>query len=620
MFLLLLASIGCKQAQDIPLFRIAVQNKTGYIDSTGKVVIQPQFHNGSEFSEGLAAVRQDGLFGFINSKAEWVIQPVFDYAMPFMNGIAEVYKNGKVQFINTNNQIVLPAWIRSIHFLSSSKIITETTSGRYGLYDQSAQKLVIDTIYANPKSVDANTLLLRNYSADTEDTTNYQVVFDTSGNVIVNPYTYEYIDHFNQGIAAVIIKYPDDTSSYISGAIDVKGSLLFSKSYSINGQFQEGFNSVNIRYSNNYQQQSYTAIVNLKGELVLNDSSLRIVEKFSNGRAFVGQDFRQLRMINTQMEYVGNDVYEDVVNNTFTNGYAIVKKDREYGIIDTNGVFVVPDTLPVINAEGILNEGYYLYSQDKYTDTPVLALAKIGVGSLTAAVIEQADSDGYKNGLLEVQIGNRQAFLDKAGKIVWQAPPTDSIGYLNIDYMKRGYFYAYSTPSKDSDYRTGGWGRSENIPVRIKDSSLPKGNLLLVADTSKHVAIHNSYKALNLYVCNNTSDTLQFNAQDSRLYLKLQALNQSGEWVDIEYLPSSWCGNSYHVLKLEPGYQWNFVFPDYRGSIKTRIRARLAYIHKNDRHNEKLIYSNEFSGSVNPAQFWNKERYTARNIMDPYFE
>jgi hypothetical protein len=33
---------------------------------------------------------------------------------------------------------------------------------------------------------------------------------------------------------------------------------------------------------------------------------------------------------------------------------------------------------------------------------------------------------------------------------------------------------------------------------------------------------------------------------------------------------------------------------------------------------EKLVYSNEFEGSVNPEQFAIKQGHTPTNIMDPY--
>lgn len=45
--------------------RMVRESKTGYIDENGNEAITPQFEKGQGFSEGLAAVRVDGLWGFI---------------------------------------------------------------------------------------------------------------------------------------------------------------------------------------------------------------------------------------------------------------------------------------------------------------------------------------------------------------------------------------------------------------------------------------------------------------------------------------------------------------------------------------------------------------------------
>ena len=117
---------------------------------------------------------------------------------------------------------------------------------------------------------------------------------------------------------------------------------------------------------------------------------------------------------------------------------------------------------------------------------------------------------------------------------------------------------------------------------------------------------------------------IDFNAQDSRLHMKVQALNSKGEWKDIEYLPRSWCGNSYHTLTLEPNNFWTFLTPIYEGDFKTKLRIELKHIDSEDKSEkswkkkEITIYSNEYEGSINPGQFWRKQDYYPGGIMDPY--
>jgi len=63
----------------------------GYIDKTGRIVISPKFIVASDFSEGLAAVREDGaLYGYIDETGKMVIRPQFDQACSFSEGLAAV--------------------------------------------------------------------------------------------------------------------------------------------------------------------------------------------------------------------------------------------------------------------------------------------------------------------------------------------------------------------------------------------------------------------------------------------------------------------------------------------------------------------------------------------------
>jgi hypothetical protein len=74
--------------------------KHGYIDETGKVIIEPVFDNWTEFSEGLAAVSVNFEWGYIDKTGTWVIQPQFAVGRPFSDGMAlvGVPLNGKVTF------------------------------------------------------------------------------------------------------------------------------------------------------------------------------------------------------------------------------------------------------------------------------------------------------------------------------------------------------------------------------------------------------------------------------------------------------------------------------------------------------------------------------------------
>ena len=70
-------------------------SKYGFIDKSGKVVIEPQFDDAGAFSEGFACVEKDDKWGFIDKNGKVVVEPQFDYAREFSEGFAQVKKDGK---------------------------------------------------------------------------------------------------------------------------------------------------------------------------------------------------------------------------------------------------------------------------------------------------------------------------------------------------------------------------------------------------------------------------------------------------------------------------------------------------------------------------------------------
>lgn len=97
------------------LFSITRNGQTGYIDKTGKIIIEPQFDgNTEEFPEGLAPIRIDtdgiphhGKFGFIDTAGKIVIQPQFDEVSPFSEGLASIRVGGSHGYIDKSGQTVI---------------------------------------------------------------------------------------------------------------------------------------------------------------------------------------------------------------------------------------------------------------------------------------------------------------------------------------------------------------------------------------------------------------------------------------------------------------------------------------------------------------------------------
>jgi outer membrane protein assembly factor BamB len=74
----------------------------GYIDKTGQMVINPEYVNIKDFSEGLAAVqfKSDGRYSFIDKKGREAIQTRFRNAESFSEGFAAVLVSGKTWYLD----------------------------------------------------------------------------------------------------------------------------------------------------------------------------------------------------------------------------------------------------------------------------------------------------------------------------------------------------------------------------------------------------------------------------------------------------------------------------------------------------------------------------------------
>jgi hypothetical protein len=183
---------------------------------------------------------------------------------------------------------------------------------------------------------------------------------------------------------------------------------------------------------------------------------------------------------------------------------------------------------------------------------------------------------------------------------------------LNVKFKLRGYFYA-GTSQVDST-ALGGFYEDKNLPKILKSeiSEYSKSNKLeIIVKPDLITEFEKGISGFKVFIINKSDSIKELPAQDSRLYLKRQVFYKN-EWKDIEYLPSSWCGNSYHSVFIKPNEYWDFTAPCLKGKIDTKFRFEL-YV------NEKLtLYSNEFNGSFNKKQLKKEQGHKPIGIMDPY--
>lgn len=80
----------------------------GFVDRMGAFAIPSDFEAVTRFSEGLAAVKQDGRWGYVDKSGAFRIPRQFQAARPFQGGFAAVQIDGKWGFIDRTGKVVVP--------------------------------------------------------------------------------------------------------------------------------------------------------------------------------------------------------------------------------------------------------------------------------------------------------------------------------------------------------------------------------------------------------------------------------------------------------------------------------------------------------------------------------
>ncbi len=297
-------------AQPLEYSLIRSNQGMGFIDKTGRVVVQPKYSNAKPFSDGLAAVevtQENGekLWGFINDKNEFVIKPQYVIVDSFANKLALVLPKNvfKSVFIDQRGNIAIP----------SREDLRFTASFSEGFAP----------VYAKDK----------------------WGLIDTTGKVIVEP-KFDYIRNFSNGLAFVSVGKGFNT---LGGYIDRAGHLAVPLTY------KQGTNFVGDIALVSSGVFSYLSLIDRHGNIIkqkIDGSCGQIEDDFS------GNLLPARLELSSQKGFFRNDGcgYLDAQGNiaippnpkvekagTFSEGLAPVKINSKWGYIDRLGnVLITP--------------------------------------------------------------------------------------------------------------------------------------------------------------------------------------------------------------------------------------------------------------------------------------
>jgi len=353
----------------IRLFPVVQNERWGYADSTGRVLIQYQFEDAEYFSENLALIQQNGKKGFINKNGFKVVIPVFKEADPFSNGLAIVETDSAVGIINPRGEWIVEPIYYSISGPFGNFYRVEKNE-KYGIIDK-AGKAITEIKYDD---LEGFTEGLAAFAHE-----GLAGFIDTSGSEVI-PAQFEEVGLFNNGLAKVMLneKYGliNTSGKFIIPAKYVKISNQNEGLYLVSGDkkcayidfngkskipagdicaglvlgvegFQEGLARI--------ERKGKVGFIDKKGKLVI-PTNFEQAGYFSNGLAPFRKN-KKWGYINKSGKIIIEPIYDMVF--PFVNDKAKVKKNGLIGLINKEGKFILNPQFEEIDEW----DGYYLASK-----------------------------------------------------------------------------------------------------------------------------------------------------------------------------------------------------------------------------------------------------------------
>jgi len=254
------------------LFPVVVNGRTGFIDSTGRMVIAPRFEMTRPFTEGLAAVTLGGVWGYIDTTGAMVIEPRFDHAGEFSEHLAWVIIGDHRGFIDSTGRIVIaPRFDVATGFIDrraqvmvgrtfgyidhTGKLVIQTefhgefgetldfsqglaavlVHGQWGYIDTTGT-MVIAPRFRVPKSTSTMGALRFSEGRAAVPLGAKWGYIDRTGRVVIEPH-FDQASYFEEGLAPVKV-------GTLYGYIDTAGTMVIAPQFVLAAGFSEGLAAV----------------------------------------------------------------------------------------------------------------------------------------------------------------------------------------------------------------------------------------------------------------------------------------------------------------------------------------------------------------------------------------
>jgi hypothetical protein len=288
------------------LYSITVSGKAGFVDSTGRMVIQPRFELVRGFSEGRAAVKLDGKWGVIDEREQFIVPPTYDDVRGFTEGFSPFSNDGQQGFIDRSGKVLVKGLDLVWHF--SDGLAGVQVKGKWGYINRQGA-FVIKPEYDSVGDFKEGLAPVKRGDES--------VYINREGKVVLR------VDgcSFSEGLACIKV---DDQY----GFMNTSGQIIIGVQFDEVGWFSEGLVKVRVDYKWGY--------VDRAGRLVIKPQ-FDDANDFSEGLAAVKQNGKA-GYIDRAGQVIIKMQFETACD--FDGGLACVEKDDVWSQINRKGTTV----------------------------------------------------------------------------------------------------------------------------------------------------------------------------------------------------------------------------------------------------------------------------------------
>lgn len=339
---------SCSKSKDnfqYELLPVKIDQKWGYIDHEGKIVINPQFDEACLFSDGLALVKAGELYGYIDSEGKYIINPMYKNATYFVDGLALVAtENGYPTFISKKGEIKFTVNEADECRLFAEDLAAFKSNSKWGFIDNSG-KIIINAQFDRVGDFNEGMAVFAN-----ENNMKMQYGYiNKKGEIAINA-QFDEAYPFEKSLALVKVneKY---------GFIDESGKFVINAQFDYAEPFSEDLALVKSGEKFGYIDKS--------GKIVINPQFDK-VSSFKNGLALAVSNDEKFGYIDKAGKFEINAQFDEA--HPFNKELAAVRVNDKFGFIDKTGKIIINPQF-----DGIYDKRFYKnYIYSDYFNTKTL--------------------------------------------------------------------------------------------------------------------------------------------------------------------------------------------------------------------------------------------------------